>query len=93
MPTVASEGSFRLYFSSNENQTRTRPEPPYIHVECRGAEAEFWLNPDGDDISFKANTGLSRQDFSKAEALARKYRQEAIMRWNEHFGSDDARVD
>lgn len=79
MPTVIHVKAFKLYFYSNE---RLRC---HVHVRHKsGIEASVWL----DDLSIKKTSGDSRIDKACID-LAKKYKGQIVIAWNEHFGVRD----
>jgi hypothetical protein len=77
-PTVLREKGYRLFFFSRE-------EPRcHIHVEARGGEAKFWLEP---EIELARSHGLSSKQLKEAAAIVESNYDRIIRAWREHFGS------
>ena len=77
-PTVFRESGFRFFFFSREE------ERMHVHVYCGDGEAKFWLKP---EISLAKNYGLSNQQLSKIERIAREHENELISAWNKYFNT------
>lgn len=76
MPTILTEGGFRLYFYANE-----RNEPAHVHVDYQGADAKFWILP----VALARNLGMSAGTLGKAETLVIKHEQLIKEKWDEFF--------
>jgi hypothetical protein len=77
-PTVLREKGYRLFFFSRE-------EPRcHIHVEARGGEAKFGLEP---EIELARSHGLSSKQLKEAAAIVESNYDRIIRAWREHFGS------
>jgi hypothetical protein len=78
MPTVARDGPYRLFFSSNEGS-----EPEHVHV-MRGSgrlTAKFWISP-----VRLADPGRSRAvELSAIAGIVRRFELEIREAWHEHF--------
>ncbi len=77
-PTVARDGSYRLFFFSREE------ERIHVHVTHPDGEAKFWLTP---QVGLADHTGLSAKQLSEAKAIVLAHIEEIRDAWNEHFGS------
>ena len=76
MPTILTEGGFRLFFYSQEGF-----EPPHVHVEHQGATAKFWISP----VRLASNQGMKGSELSKAGAIVRKHEKICKEKWNVYF--------
>lgn len=78
MPTVVTEGPYRVFFYSND-----RAEPMHVHVERDSRVAKFWLNP----VELARSGGFRRRELGNIKDLVCKHEEAAIARWNAHFGA------
>ncbi len=81
MPTVVTVRGYRLFFFSSEGDPR---EPAHVHVQKGRGYAKYWLE---DGVRLDRAKNLSRADLGELESIVREYREEALRRWHEHFGS------
>jgi hypothetical protein len=76
MPTILTEGGYRLFFYADEGF-----EPAHVHVECQGAVSKFWINP----VQFAGTMGMKAPQIKRAAALVEKHEQLVLEKWNEFF--------
>ncbi len=77
-PTVLREKGYRFFFFSRE-------EPRcHIHVEARGGEPKFWLEP---ELELARSFGLSGKQLKEAEGILEKNYDAIVHAWHEHFGT------
>lgn len=76
MPTVASNGPFRLFFYSNEGG-----EKPHIHVRRDAKIAKFWLDP----VALATSGGFSPFELRAIERIVREDESMLIEAWNDFF--------
>ena len=76
MPTIARDGTYRLYFYSHEPN-----EPSHVHVDREARTAKYWLEP----VSLAVNRGFSPKELGRIERLVRHRQAECLEAWNGHF--------
>lgn len=76
MPTVFEKDGFRFFFYSNDHR------PIHVHVRKGGGEAVFVVEG---DVELRESAGMKLKDLSRAEDLAKEFREAIIAYWNEHF--------
>jgi hypothetical protein len=76
MPTVATNGPYRLFFFSSDGG-----EPPHVHVERDDCVAKFWLL----SVRAASNAGFSVTELRRIRRMIQSNRQFLIERWNEYF--------
>ena len=76
-PTVAKDGSYRLFFFSREEKRI------HIHVAHADGEAKFWLTP---EITLVSNMGLSAKQLKEAQIIVEVHLKEIFDAWSQHFG-------
>ena len=81
MPTLLRIGRHRFFFWSNE-----AGEPAHIHVESGDEYAKFWIRP----VRVADNDGYNRRELNRL-ALVEQHEDLFQERWNDYFGSDNAR--
>lgn len=78
MPTVATIGPYRFFFSSSDGS-----EPPHVHVEFEGRVAKFWLDP----VELVKSGRVPEHELRRIEKQVIEHRTEFIEAWNDFFGS------
>lgn len=76
-PTVFTEGGFRFYFFSREEQRL------HIHVLCDSGEAKFWIEP---RIELAGIYGLSENELGRVRKLIEEHEDDIRNAWKRHFG-------
>jgi len=78
MPTAMRRDGLRMFFYSNEGE-----EPAHVHVERRGATAEFWLIP----VESAQNSGFSAHEVRKIRRVVIENANYLREVWRELFGA------
>ncbi|MDP9193163.1 MAG: DUF4160 domain-containing protein [Acidobacteriota bacterium] len=78
MPTIATIGSYRFFFSSSDGS-----EPPHIHVELDRRVAKFWLDP----VELSKSGRVADHELRRIEKLVIEHQIEFIEAWNDFFSS------
>lgn len=79
MPTVFTEGAYRFYFFSREEERK------HIHVSSSKGEVKIWLEP---EISVAKIINLSEQDVNAILKIVEKRKEEINDFWSRHFGKN-----
>ena len=76
MPTVFSDGPYRIFFYSDEGT-----EPIHVHIEAAEKRAKFWIVP----IELEWNDGFRSGELKTIQALLVDNYLRIVESWNAHF--------
>ncbi len=77
MPTVLIVSGWRFFFYANE-----RNEPMHVHCQKGNAEAKYWLDADGYDISEAHNYGMTPADRRAVRKIIFDHFGYLVEQWN-----------
>ena len=77
MPTVLSDGPYRVYFFSHEPN-----EPSHVHVDRDDVSAKFWLQP----VVLARNFGFTPRELRRIKNLIEKNQEKLLEAWHGHLG-------
>jgi len=80
VPLVFRDGTFRVFFYSNEGRPR---EPLHVHVRSGANEAKIWLEP---DIAVAGSYGFNARTLGEIVAMIAARRDEIEEAWHGYFG-------
>lgn len=78
MPTVFTEGAYRLFWYSHEPG-----EPPHVHVDRDNCSAKFWLEP----VVLARNLGFPAYEIRRIRGIVESNQRSLLEAWNEYFGA------
>ena len=76
MPTIWSNGKYRIFFYSDEGM-----EPAHVHIESAEKRAKFWLNP----IDLVWNDGFRSGELKEIEQILAANQVSMLRQWNDFF--------
>lgn len=76
MPTVFTDGPYRFYFFSREEERK------HIHVSSSNGEVKIWLEP---EVSVAKVINLSEKEVNSILKIVNERKEEIYESWNEHF--------
>lgn len=79
MPTVFTEGAYRFYFFSREEERK------HVHVSSSNGEVKIWLEP---EVSVAKVINLSEQEVNTILKIVNARKEEIYESWNKHFGKN-----
>lgn len=79
MPTVFTEGAYRFYFFSREEERK------HVHVSSSNGEVKVWLEP---NVSVAKVINLSEQEVNTILKILNAHKEEIYESWNKHFGKN-----
>ena len=78
MPTILIVSGWRLFFYANE-----RNEPAHVHCQKGNAEAKYWLDTNGYDISESHSYNMSPTDRRTLRKIIFEHFDYLVEQWNE----------
>lgn len=79
MPTVFTDGPYRFYFFSREEERK------HIHVSSSNGEVKIWLEP---EVSVAKVINLSEKEVNSILKIVNERKEEIYESWNEHFSKN-----
>lgn len=79
MPTVFTDGPYRFYFFSREEERK------HVHVSSSNGEVKIWLEP---EVSVAKVINLSEQEVNTILKIVNARKEEIYESWNKHFGKN-----
>lgn len=79
MPTVFTEGAYRFYFFSREEERK------HVHVSSSNGEVKVWLEP---EVSVAKVINLSEKEVNSILKIVNERKEEIYESWNEHFSKN-----
>jgi len=76
LPTILRVGPYRLFFYMAD-----RGEPPHVHIERNGHEAEFWL----DAVRVAYGRSFQPTELRRIERIVEENRYALLEGWDENF--------
>lgn len=79
MPTVFTDGPYRFYFFSREEERK------HIHVSSSNGEVKIWLEP---EVSVAKVINLSEKEVNSILKIVNERKEEIYESWNKHFSKN-----